>query len=506
MNFLYQDASWLVVTKPASLSTHRSHPGDIGLAEWLLLHHGVQVHICSRLDKETSGVLVFALTPEASREAQEIHEQDRALKTYYFIARPTIQKSWQCTEPLDGKPCKTMFKQMELGGEYSIYQAKIHRGRTHQIRRHAAFAGIPILGDRQHGGDRFARLCLHCQEVQWPDMEVWHAPRPAWFSALLSGVSKATRAVALAENRYPFLSGVADCCRLIHRGEMDISIDKYGEYLCITGYDETLSAQNILDQCGDIPQLLCAASDCRGGVVKTNRRDPHKRTLFADMVSFGETSPDPFYVEEHGVQFEVGLNGSQHVGLFLDQRDSRRRIAMRAQDARMANLFAFTCSFSIHAIACGAREVISVDLAGGCLNRGRRNLERNGLKERGISRFIKDDVRKWLGRQVRKKQQKPDEFESFDLVVCDPPVFAMGGKGKRFQVEKEWAGLVRDVATILSTDGVALFANNHRAGKEKKYFELLQGVFHRVTRLNPPLDFPVQKGHPAHVRIYWCEK
>ncbi len=506
MCFLYQDEKWLVVNKPASLSTHKSYDGDLGLVEWLLLHHKLHAYVCSRLDKETSGVLVFAMSAAASAEAQIIHEENRSLKTYFFIAKQSQQSSWICHEPLDEKTCKTVFTKVKSGEAYCLYKAEIHRGRTHQIRRHAHFSGIPILGDDTYGGDRFNRLCLHCETVEWADMGTWHVSIPEWFLLVLNRITAVVQALALAENRYPFLRSITDSCRLIHRGEMDVSIDKYGKYLCITGYDELLSAQEILQQLGDIPQKLAEVCGCVGGVVKTNRRDPHKRKLFADIAYWGEGIPEYFRVVEHDVQFEVGLNASQHVGLFLDQRDSRQRVATLAQDARVANLFAFTCSFSLYAIASGARDVFSVDLAAGCLKRGRRNLQVNGLAETGISRFIKEDVRKWLGRQVRKKMNKPHEFESFDMVVCDPPVFASAGKGKRFHVDKEWRGLAHDVATILTDTGVALFANNHRAGKEKHYYEILNKQFSKVTRLKPPLDFPVLKGQPTHVRIYWCEK
>ncbi len=506
MSFLYQDDKWLVVNKPASISTHRSYAGDLGLVEWIYLHHGIQVYICSRLDKETSGVLVFALTPEASGEAQVIHEENESLKTYYFISGKTTQDSWVCTEALDGKACKTVFMQVEKGERYSLYRAEIHRGRTHQIRRHAAFAGIPILGDGQYGGDGFVRLCLHCQTVQWPDMEAWQVPVPDWFYLAVQAISLEVKALAIAEKRYPFLASVTDSCRLVQRGEMDVAIDKYGDYLCITGFDESLSARDILKQLGQVPVLLQKACSCLGGVVKTNRRDPHKKKLFADITSWGEVAPDHFQVTEHGLQFGVSLNGSQHVGLFLDQRDSRRRIAAIAQGARIANLFAFTCSFSLFAIASGAKEVFSVDMAGGCLNRGRDNLEVNGLTDTGISRFIKEDVRKWLARQIRRKDKMGDDFQSFDIVICDPPVFASGGKGKRFHVEKEWPALARDVHAVLAEQGIALFANNHQAGQGKQYYEILQLQFRKVTRLNPPLDFPVRKGQPSHVRIYWCEK
>ena len=70
MSFLYQDSNWLAVNKPSGISTHRAHEGDLGLVEWLELHHNLKVHICSRLDKGTSGVLLFALNPEAAAKAQ----------------------------------------------------------------------------------------------------------------------------------------------------------------------------------------------------------------------------------------------------------------------------------------------------------------------------------------------------------------------------------------------------------------------------------------------------
>ena len=508
MSFLYQDEKWLVVNKPSSISTHRSHAGDLGLAEWLMLHHNIDVHVCSRLDKETSGVLVFALTPEASSEAQIVHEENQALKTYFFIAKPCDRKTWVCSEPLDKKPCKTVFTQVEQGACYALYRAEIHRGRTHQIRRHARLSAIPILGDNIYGGDSFVRLCLHCESVHWPDIAAWQAPLPDWFAMVLKKDSLQVRVLALVGNRYPFLTSITNSCRLIHRGEIklsDVVIDKYGDYLCITGFDGK-SAQETFQQLGQIPQALSWACGCRGGVVKTNRRDPHKRKLFADMMHWGDTAPEHFFVMEHGLQFGVKLNINQHIGLFLDQRDSRQRIAAISQGARIANLFAFTCSFSLYAMACGAREVFSIDLAGGCLQQGREDLQLNGLAELGVSRFIKEDVRKWLGRQIRKKKKKPDEFEAFDIVVCDPPVFASAGKGKRFHVEKEWQQLALDVAEILTDSGVALFANNHQAGRGSHYLKGLQQSFKKVTSLNPPLDFPVLKGQPTHVRIYWCEK
>jgi 23S rRNA (cytosine1962-C5)-methyltransferase len=509
MTFLYQDDQWLVVNKPSGISTHRAHDGDLGLVEFLDLHHDLKVRICSRLDKGTSGILIFGLTPGAVAKAQAIHEEERAQKCYSFIAEKHQQSSWTCTNPLDGKPCKTHFRKIEEGPRYALYQAIIHRGRTHQIRRHAAASGIPLLGDNDYNGLKFPRLCLHCTIVEWPEIKQrLTIPLPLWFQTCINGSLKGSAHLALTEQRHPFLSSISDCCRLLHRGEhsREIAVDKYGKWLCVTGFDETLSAQCLLGTHKEMLDTLCQICDCQGGVVKTNLRAPHKRKLFADIAYWGEPIPDSFLVCEHDLHFRVQLNDRQHVGLFLDHRDSRKRIAKAAKGKRVANLFAFTCSFSVYALAAGAEVVFSVDLAAGCLKQGRENIALNQLDCSGNAKFIKEDTRKWLARQGRKKQNEGTDYIPFDLIICDPPVFASSGKGKSFHVEKEWPDLVRNVHTILGEEGIALFSNNHQAGPEAFYLDTLKTVFQKVTRMTPPLDFPQVAGQPPHVRIYWCRK
>ena len=296
------------------------------------------------------------------------------------------------------------------------------------------------------------------------------------------------------------LKKVTDAYRLVHRDECGaFSVDRYGDWLLVTGYDESLPSKELLKRIGsDLREV-----PCRGGVVRTNRRDPHHRQLFSDLVAFGEPVPDTFFVTEYGLKVEISLNGSQHPGLFLDQRNSRRRVAEFAAGKRVANLFAFTCSFSVAAASAGAEVVFSVDLAGGCLERGKRNFEANGLAESGRGKFIKEDARKWLGRQVRRKETNPESFPAWDLVICDPPVFAAAPKkGEAFSVENEWPFLAESIRTILSPGGAALFANNHRGGDDSFYFSTLQQYFESVEPLPPSIDFP-NLGNP-HVRTYWC--
>ena len=222
------------------------------------------------------------------------------------------------------------------------------------------------------------------------------------------------------------------------------------------------------------------------------------------MRAFGEPLEDPIWVREGGLAFEVSLNESQHAGLFLDQRDNRRRLALGAAGARVANLFAFTCSFSALAVSAGAEVAFSLDLAAGSLDRGKRTFARNGLDAGGRGKFVREDVRDWLARQRRKKERDGPAWRGWDWIICDPPVFAAAGAGKAFSVEKEWPALAEACRDLLTPSGTALFSNNHRSGPEAFYQDVLTRHFHQVQPLTPPLDFPALPGEAAHVRLFSC--
>lgn len=508
---IYQDNDWLVVNKPTGIATHAPGPGDLGLVEWLALHLGLEVFVCSRLDQGTSGLLIFALNQNAARMADKLHGHPDCQKSYLFISlQRSSQDSWSCRLPLDGKEAHTDFSLLRESAGHYLYQAVIQRGRKHQIRRHAQKSGVAILGDCEYGGPVSGRLCLHCQKLQWPNLVAdLLAPMPDSFLYLLAGEDSLLAAAAVAvERRLHLLENITDSFRVIQRGELplDCAIDRFGKWLVVTSYSEVVKAKDIERKLRKPLAYFQNFYNCIGGVIRVNLLDPHHHRLIGDLLYFGVEPPDKYEVVEGGLPFAVSLNDSQHVGLFLDQRDSRARIAAVAQGLRVANLFSFTCSFSSFAVQAKAEVVFSVDLARGCLERGKENFILAGLADTGRGKFIKEDVRKWLARQVRKKKQDSANFQYWDLVICDPPVFASAGGGQSFHVEKAWPALVGDIAAIMSKNGFALFANNHQAGNEKFYYQELAANFNKVTRLRPPLDFPKIKGLPATVRIYWCEK
>jgi 23S rRNA (cytosine1962-C5)-methyltransferase len=195
-------------------------------------------------------------------------------------------------------------------------------------------------------------------------------------------------------------------------------------------------------------------------------------------------------VMERGLRFEIDFSVGYSVGLFIDQRENRSFIRTSAPK-RMLNCFAYTCSFSLAAAIAGANTV-SVDLSQKSLERGRANFVLNNLPATG-HHFIADDVFEVLPRLSRKG-------EKFDLIVLDPPTFSRSHRGKTFQIESDFEGLVlaalevadRDCRILLSTNCVAL---DGRALEVMARYCLKTsrraGSFHAEPR---PVEFPPNSG------------
>jgi 23S rRNA G2069 N7-methylase RlmK/C1962 C5-methylase RlmI len=496
---LFEDSWWLALDKPAGLNSHASNTGDLGVTEWMDLYHGEKIHLISRLDKTTSGVLLCARTKEASARAQEIHESEEAEKSYHCIVRNEqnpLGNNFSCDIPIDGKKAETSFSVLKQGKGFLLLEARLHRGRKHQIRRHLSELGMPIYGDSEYGGPSASRLYLHCSAVKWPGIEtVILSSLPLSFDHLLAEGREDPIGICL-ERRLPWLASVTNAYRLIHRGELDdldISVEQYGEYLSVSLYDERdeQSAFQLTEQ-------IIRRVGAEGALIRMHNTNPHGSQLATKSTVIGSVPEEPFWVHEAGAWFQVRLQEKKHTGLFLDQRDSRRRAAMLAGGRRIANLFAFSCSFSVVTAMKQAEVVFSVDLAKSALKIGMSNFERNGLQKSGIGKFVAEDVRNYLTRQIRKKHS---DGTGFDLIICDPPVFS-SGKKNAFSVEESWEELVRLSRELLNSGGSAIFSNNHRSGSSSRYEGILKKHFTEVQPLQPPLDFPVLRKET--VRIYLC--
>jgi len=531
---IYTDADWYVVNKPTNISTHGAWEGDLALVEWLELHFSERLHVCSRLDKGTSGVLPFARSSTASGEAQRVHEEESAEKRYLFVSTFDARSSgrggtWTDESTIEEKTARTRFELIGSRGEFFFYEARLARGRTHQVRIHAARGGVPLLGDEDYGGSPFPRLMLHCAEVRWPrrgggEPHLWMASKPESFRAIESGVSRTEAALACARDRRPeFLKQVTSAFRILHRGEApfvrvegEVAVDLFAParssdpdgdeapYLCVWWYGNALAKSGADEKVrNDALESLAHAWGARGVIIRNVNKDAHRRGLVSDLELIGDAPPAEFEVRESGLRFVVTLSERQHVGLFLDQRDNRARLAKVASGARVANLFSYSCSFSTVAARAACEVVFSVDAAESALTLGKRNFDLNGLTASRRGKFIAEDVRVFLDRQAR-KVAKDGPSAKFDIIVCDPPTFSSTRAKGVFHVAQEWSTLVDGCARLLASGGTAFFSTNHRAGEEEVYFDALRARFAAVSRLSAPLDFPGTKRDATHVKLFQC--
>jgi tRNA pseudouridine65 synthase len=198
---LYRDPYLVAVSKPAGLLVHRS---DLDRHErrWALQvvrdQIGLRVYAVHRLDRGTSGVLLFGLTPDIARSLGAQFEQQRVRKTYLAVVRGHPPEAGVIHHPLARDPeapvgergplaAETRFRRLatvELPhrvdryptSRYALLEIEPRTGRRHQIRRHLKHAAHPIIGDTTYGkgghnrlfGALFGcrRLLLACVELR----------------------------------------------------------------------------------------------------------------------------------------------------------------------------------------------------------------------------------------------------------------------------------------------------------------------------------------------------
>jgi len=211
LNILHSDDDLLVVNKPTGLATipegwDRDAPHLRGLVE---AEFG-RVWVVHRLDKVTSGVILFARNPLAHRSLSVSFESRLVTKTYHalvcgiplwdsHIARHPLRPGAghpkrTVFDPRRGQQAATRFQVRERFGGHSVLEAFPETGRTHQVRAHAALLGFPILADTLYGApetDIIPRPALHAVSLEFNlDDRPYHlkAPYPADFEAALKKI------------------------------------------------------------------------------------------------------------------------------------------------------------------------------------------------------------------------------------------------------------------------------------------------------------------------------
>lgn len=233
-----------------------------------------------------------------------------------------------------------------------------------------------------------------------------------------------------------------DARRLFHgRGQTvpelaAVTLDWYPPLLLLTLYrpfDEGWLQQ----LSGGLQQLFGDRLGCL--VVQQRRSKPEPgRILYGAL-------PEPCHAVEDGLRYILDPLAHQNIGIFPDMTDGRAYVRDIAAGKTVLNLFAYTCGFSVAALAGGARRVVNLDMNRRLLDKGRQNHLLNNQDLRQVA-FLGHDLFKTFGRL---KKEGP-----FDLIILDPPYFQNGS----FSAERHWPKMLRRLPDLLAVQGEILAA------------------------------------------------
>jgi len=467
---------------------------------------------------------VFGKTPAANRSLT-VQFAERAVRKRYLLLtdRPVGRREFTVKSRLiragvrhasgaGGEPAETRFRVIDPASGVpgrALLAAEPLTGRTHQIRVHAAESGFPILGDALYDGSPWARVCLHAEEIGFQHPQTG-APVVFRFAADFG-----------ADPRHQLREAVidpaeTDAFRLIHGaadGWPGWQVDRLGEFLLSLSALPLTGAQK-----AELARWLRELS-LRGAYHKKLSR--HVRgaapTESSPQFCLGGPAPERFIVRENGVKFELSFAEGYSVGLFLDQRDNRRRFLMshvaaglplpaslvtpHSSPPEILNTFAYTCGFSVCAALAGAR-VTSLDLSRKYLDWGRRNFVLNGL-DPAAHDFIYGDAFDWLRRLAKRGRR-------FDAVILDPPTFSQSKTRGRFQAERDYARLAGDALAVLKPGGLLLASTNAARVEPEQFLATIASAFRSAGRqivrqhyVPQPPDFPVSRAEPACLKTVW---
>jgi len=549
-DILFEDEWLLIVNKPPYVPSQAKEAGEFDdlksrVERFIEARDGrapyIGVH--QRLDKETSGVVLFTKSKEANGSIANQFEK-RTIKKEYVAAAEGWKGPPRTLNDLlepgergamriakrrgpNAQNAVTRVEVIEKRERRALLRLFLETGRTHQARVQLAGAGAPIAGDALYEGSAAPRLLLHAKSIELTHPHTNRPLRvaaevPAEFAEWVQHGDLGDRVFEAKERIRRALGHAVEKRWLLGRSEPPrettafrlvndrgdglpgVTVDVYGDYLLVQLYEE--GGPRALGERGVREALFdeIASLGFRGVYLKIRPKqantlvDPKKETIAPKDPIRGERAPDEFEIVEEGVPFRVRLADGLSTGIFLDQRRNRRLVGELSGGKRVANLFAYTAAFSVVAAVNRAKSTVSVDASPAALERGR-----NAMKGLGVlsdaHRFVAEDAFAWLARTKKKG-------EVFDLVILDPPSYSTTKK-RRWVSSSHYAELAAEAFAVLSPSGKMLACSNHRGIGHAKFrrfmFEAAKIAGRTVAQVKDlprPDDFPVAIGAESHLK------
>lgn len=174
---LYEDDNIIAVDKPAGMLVIPTSKGETntltGLLNRELDARGIEAtaHPCHRIDRETSGLIIYAKGKKAQQVMMEEFRRHRVKKSYLaFVHGRPGRKAGVIDRPIEGKKSVTKFRVIEERRDFSVVEVEPETGRTNQIRIHFKVVGHPLVGERKFAFAKdyklkFRRAALHSYKI-----------------------------------------------------------------------------------------------------------------------------------------------------------------------------------------------------------------------------------------------------------------------------------------------------------------------------------------------------
>ena len=474
---------------------HRVNPLQWGLLETLEALKNCKLWPVHRLDKDTSGLLIFAKTKEASQVFFELFEQNKIHKKYIFLTDGQIQPEkfdYQSQIEKEGDRfvsqksktpnSKTTFSKIQNVGPLTLWQAEPLTGKPHQIRLHARDNGITILGDPLYQGGENHRLALHAAHLNFNyngQKFSFESRVPSDFTLLAS----TTEALLLSakENIIQWMDQAkTNCLQIARMTRHQWAIEWLDQTYWIKNYGDPLTLNDKTEL-----QQFAKKHSCKVFVRAMKDRGQGVGGEEKDLLFSTDSASTTWTVKENDLNFELRSDSGFSTGLFLDQRQNRKWVLNNSSGKKVLNLFSYTCAFSVYAARGQAKEVVSVDASGVFLDWGKQNFLLNDLNPED-AQFFQQDCLLFLN-GAKKRSRK------WDLIICDPPTFGRS-KNSIWKIEKDFPELMQLLWSCLEKNGRILLTCNYekwtKTDLHKKIKIALKNERLEIQELPlPPLDY-----------------
>ncbi len=237
-----------------------------------------------------------------------------------------------------------------------------------------------------------------------------------------------------------------DAQRLFHgRGHAypnlsHVNVDWLSPVILITLY-QAVDSEWLTKQATALQALI---KECRSVQVQ------HRYEKFSPtQVLLGESISHTIVCEK-GLNYHIEFGKAQNSGLFLDMSNGRKWVREHAQDKNVLNLFAYTCAFSLNAIAGGASKAVNIDLSKASLSKGRENHQLNQLAKKQGKQVVFEGV------DIFKSNSRIKKYGPYDILICDPPSFQKGS----VNIVRDYAKIIRRIPLWMNTGASLMLCLN----------------------------------------------